>query len=387
MNPDRWIMHVDMDAFYAAVEQADNPELRGRPVIVGGSTRGVVSAASYEARLFGVHSALPMFQARKLCPQGVFLPVRMPRYREVSHQIMAILAGLSPLVEQVSIDEAYVDLTGVENVHGPLPELARRLKAEIKASTGLTCSIGLAPNKFLAKIASDLQKPDGLTIIPAAEMPVFLKTLPLAKIPGVGAKTLTRLQALGVTKTGEVLDFSRSFWQKQFGKSGLALYEKALGIDPAPVTPHTEPKSCGAENTLPQDTNDPEELRQQLLQQAERVGRELRQDGLKGRTITLKIKYADFKQVTRSHSLALPTNSTHQIYHTAEKLLTETKLETRVRLVGLSVSQLTRTVVQTSLFSHPGVVKQEQLDQAVDKIQGKFGYQAIIRGRVEKTDD
>lgn len=380
-------MHVDMDAFYAAVEQADNPELRGRPVIVGGSHRGVVSAASYEARVFGVHSALPMFQAQKLCPQGVFRPVRMSRYREVSQQIMAILAGLSPLVEQVSIDEAYLDLTGVENVHGPLPELAGRLKAEIKAGTGLTCSIGLAPNKFLAKIASDLRKPDGLTIIPAAEVPVFLKTLPLSRIPGVGAKTLTRLQALGVTKTGEVLDYPRSFWQQQLGKSGLALYEKALGVDPTPVAPHTEPKSCGAENTLPQDTNDPGELRQWLLQQAERVGRELRQDGLKGRTITLKIKYADFKQVSRSHSLALPTNSTYQIYHTAEKLLMETKLKTRVRLVGLSVSQLTRTVVQASLFSHPGVVKQEQLDRAVDRIQGKFGYRAIIRGRVEKGEE
>ncbi len=387
MNSGRWIMHVDMDAFYAAVEQADNPELRGRPVIVGGSHRGVVSAASYEARVFGVHSALPMFQARKLCPQGVFRPVRMSRYREVSQQIMTILAGMSPVVEQVSIDEAYLDLTGVETMHGPLPELAQRLKAGIMSQTGLTCSIGLAPNKFLAKIASELHKPNGITIITAAEIPAFLKTLPVAKIPGVGAKTLTRLQALGVTQTGEVLEYPRSFWQKQLGKSGLVLYERALGIDPAPVTPHTEPKSCGAENTLSQDTADLAELRQWLLQQAERVGRDLRQDGLKGRTVTLKIKYADFKQVTRSHSLARPTSSTHQIYHTAEKLLTETQLKTRVRLVGLSVSQLTKSVVQASLFTPPDLLKQEQLDQAVDRIQGKFGYRAITRGRVEKEDE
>jgi DNA polymerase IV len=387
MSADRWIMHLDMDAFYAAVEQAGNPELRGRPVIVGGSHRGVVSAASYEARVFGVHSALPMFQARKLCPQGVFLPVRMSRYREVSQQIMTILAGISPLVEQVSIDEAFVDLTGVEAMHGPLPELARRLKAEIMAQTRLTCSIGLAPNKFLAKIASDLNKPDGLTIIAAADVPAFLKTLPVAKIPGVGAKTVTRLQALGVTKTGEILDYPRAFWQKQLGKSGLVLYERALGIDSSQVTPDTEPKSCGAENTLAQDTADPEELRQWLLQQAERVGRDLRQDGLKGRTVTLKIKYADFKQVTRSHTLALPTSSTHQIYHTAEKLLEEMKLKTRVRLVGLSVSHLTKTVVQASLFPHPDLMKQEQLDQAVDNIQGKFGPRAITRGRVDKEDE
>ncbi len=340
-----------------------------------------------EARVFGVHSALPTFQARKLCPEGVFLPVRMSRYREVSHQIMTILAGISPLVEQVSIDEAYVDLTGVEALHGPHPDLARRLKAEIMAQTGLTCSIGIAPNKFLAKIASDLEKPDGLTIIPEADVKAFLKSLPVAKIPGVGAKTLARLQALGVRNTGAVLDYPRSFWQKQLGKSGLALYEKALGIDPAPVTPYTDPKSCGAENTLPQDTADPAELRQWLLRQAERVGRDLRQDGFKGRTITLKIKYADFNQVTRSHTLAQPTSSTHHIYHTAEKLLGETKLKTRVRLVGLSVSHLTKSVVQASLFPHPGLLKQEQLDQAVDSIQGKFGIQAITRGRVEKDEE
>jgi DNA polymerase IV len=387
MNPSRWIMHLDMDAFYAAVEQADNPDLRGRPVIVGGTHRGVVSAASYEARVFGVHSALPMFQARKLCPQGVFLPVRMSRYREVSQQIMTILAGISPLVEQVSIDEAFVDLTGVAAWYGSLPELAQRLKAEIMAQTGLTCSIGLAPNKFLAKIASELHKPNGLTMLAEAEVPAFLQFLPVAKIPGVGAKTLTRLQSLGVQAAGDVLDYPRSFWKKQLGKCGLVLYERALGIDPAPVTSHTEPKSCGAENTLPQDTADLNELRQRLLRQAEQVGRDLRRDNLKGRTVTLKIKYADFKQVTRSHTLALPTNSTHHLYHTAEKLLGEMKLKTRVRLVGLSVSRLTETVVQTSLFPPPGLLQQEQLDQAVDTIQGKFGPQAITRGRLHKEEE
>jgi DNA polymerase IV len=387
MSRERWIMHVDMDAFYAAIEQADNPELRGRPVIVGGSHRGVVSAASYEARAFGVHSAQPIFQARKLCPQGVFLPVRMSRYREVSQKLMAILDDISPIVEQVSIDEAYVDLTGVETVHGPLPELAGRLKIEIKEQTGVTCSIGLAPNRFLAKIASDFHKPDGLTIIRESEVPAFLKTLPVAKIPGVGGKTMARLQSLGVTKTGEILDYPRSFWQKQLGKGGLILYERALGLDPTPVAPHPEPKSSGAENTLPQDTADPKELQQWLLQQAERVGRDLRRDGLKGRTVTVKIKYADFKQITRSHTLALPTNSTLQIYHMAAKLLDETKIRKRVRLVGLSVSQLTKTLVQAGLFPQPGLEKLEQLDQAVDSIQGKYGFKAITRGRVEKKDD
>jgi DNA polymerase-4 len=387
MSTGRWIMHVDMDAFYAAIEQVDNPEHRGRPVIVGGSHRGVVSAASYEARAFGVHSAQPMFQARKLCPSGVFLPVRMARYREVSQKLMTVLAGISPVVEQVSIDEAYVDLTGMETVHGPLKELSRRLKADIKEQTGLTCSIGLAPNKFLAKIASDLHKPDGLTIILESDVTAFLKTLPVARIPGVGSKTLARLQALDVTQAGEILDYPRSFWEKQLGKSGLMLYERALGLDPTPVRPDTEPKSSGAENTLLQDTADLTELQEWLLQQAERVGRDLRQKGLKGRTVTVKVKYADFKQVTRSHTLALPTNSTQQIYHAAAKLLDEMKLRVRVRLIGLSVSQLTKTVVQGSLFPHPGLEKQEQLDQALDSIQEKFGFRAITRGRLEKKDD
>jgi DNA polymerase-4 len=300
---------------------------------------------------------------------------------------MAILAGVSPVVEQVSIDEAYVDLTGTEKMHSPFLELAHRLKIAIKEKTGLTCSVGLAPNKFLAKIASDLHKPDGLTIISEADVPGFLKTLPVGKIPGVGAKTLSKLQALGVTKTGELLEYPRSFWQKQLGKSGLLLYERALGLDPAPVSSGAEPKSCGAENTLPSDTDDLAELRQWLLQQAERVGRELRRDNLRGRTVTLKIKFADFKQITRSHTLARPSSSTQQIYHLAEKLLQGTKLKSRVRLVGLSVSQLNRSVRQENLFLQAGDLRQEQLDQAVDRIQGKFGFRAICRGKVEKEGE
>lgn len=386
MSDGRWIMHLDMDAFYAAVEQVDDPELRGRPVIVGGSRRGVVAAASYEARALGVHSAQPMFQARQLCPQGVFLPVRLARYREVSRQIMTILAGVSPVVEQVSIDEAYVDLTGLEGSFGPLPELARRLKTQIKEQTGLTCSIGLAPNKFLAKIASELHKPDGLTIIREEEAAAVLRDLPVARIPGVGPRTRARLEALGVTTAGEVLNYSRAFWQRQLGKSGLSLYEKALGRDPRPVTPETEPKSRGAETTLDQDTAEVAELRRRLQEQAERVGWELRRHGLKGQTVTVKVKYTDFKLATRSHTLALPTHSTQQIWHTAVKLLEEMKLRAPVRLVGLSVSRLAAAGGQLSLLP-PEWAKQEQLDRAVDDIQGKFGFGAIFRGRIDPEDD
>jgi len=377
----RVIMHVDMDAFYAAVEQRDNPELRGKPVIVGGGTRGVVSAASYEARKYGVHSALPMFTARKLCPPGVFLPVRMGRYKEVSREVMALLAEVSPLVEQVSIDEAYVDLTGTEGLHGRPEELAARLKAQVRERTGLTCSVGLAPNKFLAKIASDLNKPDGLTVIPPEAVENFLMTLPVEKIPGVGPKTRERLAALGVQTAGDIRRETPEYWAKQLGKWGRALYERALGIDASPVVPETEAKSSGAEDTLASDTEDREVLRRWLQAQAEEVGRDLRKHGLKGRTVTLKLKYSDFRQITRSTTLLEPTHSTQVIFAAVAGLLEKVKLRMPVRLVGVSVSQLSRAGGQGVLFPSEGQMRQDRLDQALDTIQKKFGHTAITRGR------
>lgn len=378
-------MHLDMDAFYAAIEQVDNPAWRGRPVIVGGLRRGVVAAASYEARRYGIFSAMPMAQARRLCPHGVFLPVRLERYQEVSRQVMTLVRTVSPVVEQVSIDEAYIDLNGTAALPGSAVAVARQLKEKIRAATGLTCSIGLAPNKLLAKIASDLHKPDGLTVVTLAEVPAFLQQLPLGRLPGVGPKTLMFLQDLGLVFVGDILKYPPEFWRRHLGRSGLRLYERAQGKDDTPVVPGGgEPKSYSSEKTLEKDTADPEVLREHLRQQAERLGQELREDGQAGRTITLKIKFADSRQLSRRHTLGLATNHTHLIYHTAVKLLSELKLRGKVRLVGLGVANLEPAGAQGRLLADPALARQERLDQALDRIRKRFGPEAIRRGVLKK---
>lgn len=382
----RRIMHIDMDAFYAAVEQADHPELKGRPVIVGGSKRGVVSAASYEARKFGVHSAMPVFQAKRLCPHGIFMPVNMRRYKEVSRQIMQIIDHISPLVEQISIDEAYVDITGTETLHGSSTELAEMIKQSINTRTSLTCSIGIAPNKFLAKIASDMNKPDGLTIIEEQDVTAFLRSLPITKIPGIGKKTSQTLRDLGIATAADVLRFHLPFWIKRLGKYGARLYEKAQGIDSSPVVPHSEPKSCSAEDTFAKDIGDLGELRKWLLLQAENVGRELRRDGLFGRTVTLKVKFSDFRVVTKSRTLHEPTNCTQTIFTVAGQLLDELKISHKVRLTGVGVSNLCASVQQLKLFNKPCALRQERLDRAIDDIEERFGKKALKRGRLFDFD-
>ena len=250
------ILHIDMDAFYASVEQVDQPELLGKPVIIGGSHRGVVAAASYEARKFGVRSAMPIFQARRLCPNGIFLSVRRRRYQEVSLQVMQILDTVSPLVEQVSIDEAFIDITGTESLHGPEPALIKKIKDAIKHRTSLTCSIGIAPNRFLAKIASEMNKPDGWTIINEDDVPALLQKLPINRIPRIGPKTAQVMKELGIQTAVDVLRFSREFWVKRLVKGGIDFYEKAQGIGPTAVIPHRAPKSCSAEDTFASDTSD-----------------------------------------------------------------------------------------------------------------------------------
>ncbi len=382
MVPPRRIMHVDMDAFYASVEQVDNPDLKERPVIVGGSTRGVVCAASYEARKYGVRSAMPVFKARRLCPEGVFLPVRMDRYKEVSRRVMGILAHVSPLMEIVSVDEATIDITGTHAIHGPEDALARRLKEAILEVTSLTCSIGIAPNKYLAKIASDMNKPDGLTIIQQEEVAAFLHSLPLRKIPGVGEKTIEVFQELGLTMASDVLRFPLSFWTRRLGKSATKLFEKAQGIDPSPVVPYAEPKSCSAEDTFAKDIDDPSELERSLMGQAESVGRQLRRDGLSGRTVTLKLKFSDFGLMTRSCTLPRPTNSTQIIFDTALKLLRGIKLTKPVRLTGVGMANLSRGMTQGVLFPDLEALRQQRIDRALDSIHEKYGKGAIRRGRL-----
>jgi len=379
------ILHLDMDAFFASVEQHDDPSLAGRPVIIGCDPRGVVSAASYEARTFGVRSAMPVVEARRRCPQGVFLPGNRRRYVEVSRLVMATLAEVSPLVEPASIDEAYVDITGTETLFGPPDVLGRRLKALIREATGLSCSVGIAPVKFLAKIASDYDKPDGLTVIEPDRTAAFLADLPVGKIPGVGKRGQAALASLGIRVVGDVLHYPPDFFERHFGKWGLELVERANGRGSAVVRTDREIKSSSAENTFAADTADRETLLAWLLLQAERVGRDLRQEGLRGRTVTLKLKFGDFRQITRSRTLAEPTDSDAVIFETAVALLAAEDLPRPVRLIGVGVSHFGDTPRQLSLFEHPDEKARQRagrIDAALDAIRGRFGREAIIRGRL-----
>jgi DNA polymerase-4 len=389
---ERIVLHIDMDAFYASVEQLDHPELRGKPVIVGGSSnRGVVSAASYEARKFGVRSAMPIFQAKKRCPQGIFVPVRMRRYKEMSDQVMEILETYSPIVEQVSIDEAYLDLTGLGRLHGASERIARRIKEEIRRVTSLSCSIGIAPNKFLAKVASETNKPDGLTVIPTHDAPEVARGLPVGKVPGVGRKTVERLEKLKVIHLGDLLRVSEAELLKAVGKFAYTLLEFAQGVDDSPVVCHTDAKSISSEETFEENTNDYEVLRKELLVQAEEVGRRLRKHGLKGGTVTLKLRRADFVRITRSVSFNEPTDSTNGLYGWALKLLDAVDLSEKFRLIGIAISGFARgedAPAQLSLFAEGGRRDGpwREVEKAMDSITEKFGHEAIKRGSLIDDD-
>ncbi|QLA15144.1 DNA polymerase IV [Desulfolutivibrio sulfoxidireducens] len=382
----RHIAHVDMDAYFASVEQLDDPSLRGRPVIIGVSDRGVVSAASYEARAFGVRSAMPVVQARRLCPEGVFLPGRYARYKELSRAIMACLAEFSPLVEPASIDEAYVDMTGARTLFGDPHRFGTRMREAVFEATGLSCSVGVAPVRFLAKIASDYHKPGGLTVVTREDMAAFLAVLPVGKIPGVGRRTLEALDLLGIRTAGDMLAHSPEFLARRLGASGLDLYDKARGIDPSPVVTGREAKSVSAENTLDKDSASREVLAVWLLRQAERVGRELRRKGLGGRTVTLKLKYSDFRQITRSKTLPEPTDCDETIFGVARELLSAVPLDRPARLVGVGVSGFHAVPRRLSLWHDPAVAGEARrtrgLDRAIDAIRDRFGREAILRGRL-----
>jgi len=385
----RVIAHIDMDAFFASVEVLDNPALRGKPVIVGGDMkRGVVSAASYEARAFGVHSAMPLFQARRLCPNGMFLRGRMERYIEVSHAVMRCLEAFSPLVEQVSVDEAFVDLTGTEHLFGPPEETALSMKKRIQEETSLTCSIGLSVSKLLAKIASDMNKPDGLTVVPPADVEHFLDVLPIGKVPGIGAKGEEELAKLGIRRVGEIKRCSPESLRERFGKFGAWLVEIASGDDGSAVEPYTAPKSISAEETLADDTDDEKILGRYLLEQSDRVGKRLREEGFCGKTVTLKLKFHDFRQITRSETLDEPTQLGEVIYREAVKLLEAHHLRSKVRLIGVGVWNLEPLgpPAQMSLFreSKPSIEKWEKVEQATDEIARRFGDDAVKRGRLRE---
>jgi DNA polymerase-4 len=374
-----------MDAFFAAIEVLDDSSLKGKPVIVGGlSRRSVVSTASYEARRFGIHSAMPIFKAKEKCPQGVFLPVQMERYKKVSRKIMGLLKDFSPLVEQVSIDEAYLDVTGMENLFGCPEEIARRIKERIGKETGLTCSIGIAPNKFMAKVASDMNKPDGLTIISATKVDQFLSILPVAKIPGVGKKAVEDLRRHSIKIVGDLKRFSKEQLLEDFGKLGLRLYELAKGSDDSKVVSKRETKSISSEETLEKDTEDLTYLKKLIASHADIVGWRLRAEGLKGKTITLKIKFEDFSEMSRGRTINNAMYSTKIISDCAITQLTEYPLKKKVRLIGIAVSNLevSSEESQFSLFVNADKTdKNRKVDEAMDAIRSKFGGKVIERGK------
>ena len=379
----RKIIHIDMDAFYAAVEQHDDPSLRGKPVIVGGyaEKRGVVSAASYEARAYGVHSAMPTSQAKRLCPQGIFLPVRMGRYQEVSEQIFQVLRGYTPLVEPLSLDESFLDVTGSERLFGPAVKIAKEIKQRIQEITGLTASAGIAPNKLLAKIASDLRKPDGLVEIKPEEVQDFLRNLPISRLWGVGKNTEEVLRGMGILRVGQLAAYPVETLQRKLGKFGQELVALARGEDDRPVIPESEAKSISQEETFTPDLWDRETMKKVLLDQSERVAWELRKQRLKGFTVQLKVRYPDFSLVTRSVTLPSPTDQGMEIYQAALTLLDRTEaLPRRARLLGVGISNLRHRddPEQLSLFtSHR--LKIERSTEAVDRIRDKFGPHAIKR--------
>jgi DNA polymerase-4 len=389
------ILHIDMDAFYASVEQQDNPWLRGKCVIVGGTgNRGVVCAASYEARKFGVHSAMPGFEARRRCPEGIFIRPRMKRYKEISARVMDRLRDFSPLVEPVSIDEAYMDVSGCKALYGDAEAIGRRIKEVIFQEVCLTCSVGAAPVKFLAKIASDMEKPDGLTVIEKEDVPAFLETLPVARVPGVGKQTFAVLEAMGIATLGDVKRFPEEILYRQLGKYGRRLMALAHGVDRSKVAPVREHKSASSECTLEEDTDDAALLKKRLLSQAEEVAAELRKLDVKARTVVLKLKHADFRQITRSETLPAPTRSSTVLYREAARLLDQYRLRQKVRLVGLGASGFVSSAlpVQQDLFAGGGVAGEnwERVDRALASIQKKYGEGAVCRAVLREdggTDD
>jgi DNA polymerase IV len=375
----RLLLHVDMDAFYAAVEQRDRPELRGKPVIVGGTPegRGVVSTASYEARVFGIHSAMPAATAVRLCPHGIFLGVDMRKYHAVSEQVMALLARHSDRLEQVSVDEAYLELTDRVPDYRAAERVARQIKQEIREELQLTASVGLGPNKFLAKLGSDLRKPDGLVMIRPQEAEAVLAPLPVGRLWGVGPKTEKRLQDLGLRTIGEVAQQSRERLRGLLGAWGEALHELSHGLDERPLETSREMKSASAETTFAHDLRDDDQMRRVLTDLSKDVARRLAREGVRARTIAVKVRFSDFHTITRQTTLPEAEDRADAIRHTAHRLLAEVaRGEQGVRLLGVRATGLERGAKQLSLFA-PDVQRRSQLDQTVRYLRERFGDEAV----------
>ena len=380
-----------MDAFYASVEMLDNPLLKGKPVIVGGSRkRGVVSAASYEARKYGVHSAQPMARAIRLCPQGVFLPVRMERYQEISSKIFAIFSRYTPLVETLSIDEAFLDVTNSQRLFGSPAQIAGSLKKCVYAEIGLTASAGVAPSKFVAKIASDMHKPDGLTVVHHDEVQDFLDPLPIEKLWGVGAVTRNNLAMLGVRTVCDLRRIPCHLLERKFGRHGIHLYRLARGRDERRVEPQNDLQSIGCEETCEEDIVSLDTAKCNLLGIATRLSRRLRSRGMRCKTISLKVKYSDFTQITRSITLPDGIDDGRRIYNECCSLLHKTETGRRaVRLLGISVASLIcadGASRQLELFSDGRAsARTRALNSALDYLQNKFGEGTVVSAAILKN--
>ncbi len=380
----RRIMHIDLDAFFVSVEQALKPALKGKPVVVGGrpDRRGVVASASYEARKFGLHAGMPLATASRLCPQAIFIEGSFPKYRGASQRFMAILADFSPYLEPVSLDEAYLDVTGFESIHGSIRQMAVTIKQRVKDELGLSASVGIASGKVVAKVAAELSKPDGLLEVAAGEEGSFLAPLAITQLPGIGKKTERLLNSLGINTIGQLATMPLEVLKSHVGAFGELIHRHANGIDDRKVVPPSPTKSISRETTFGQDTRDRSLLEATLRYLSERVGADLRQREKQARCVTLKLRYADFTTITRRHTLGESSNSDQTIFHTGLKLLNRARAQEKqpIRLIGIGVSNLVEPGRQLGMLDS-SAQRMEQLTRAIDRIRNKYGFTAIQTGR------
>jgi DNA polymerase-4 len=383
MTAERQILHIDMDAFYASVEQLDDPAIRGKPVLVGSrSPRGVVTAASYEARPFGVHSAMPMAFALRRCPQAIVVPPRMGRYSEMSEIIFGVLRTFTPLVEGLSLDEAFLDVTASQSLFGDGENIARKIKAAILERTGLLASAGVAPSKFVAKIASDLQKPDGLVVVRPTEVQGLLAALPIERMWGIGAKTAPKLHGAGIHTLGDLASADLRQLEDMLGTWGIEAQALARGIDPRNVNPDRVAKSVGAEETFDRDITEKGQLERHLLEQAGRVARRLCREQICGRVVVVKLKYSDFSVQSRRMTLSEAVGDTDSIFEIACTLLSRFDLGRPVRLTAVSVADLCTESSSAALFVQPVSERRRRLEQVSGRIADRFGATSLRRARL-----
>lgn len=385
----RRLIHIDLDAFFVSVEQAANPSLKGKPVVVGGrpDRRGVVAAASYEARKFGVHSALPLLTARRLCPQAIFIEGNYARYAEASRKFMAILADFSPFLEPLGIDEAYMDVTGFESIHGSILKMAEKIRRRIREELGITASVGIAGCKVAAKIASEEAKPNGVLEVPIGKEAAFMAPLAIGKLPGVGPKTEKTLRGLGVDTIGKLAALPPAAIKNRLGENARFLQNHARGIDSRPVEPPTTALSISHETTFEKDTFNTAFLESTLRYLSERVGQKLRRRGKQTKCVFIKLRLADFTTITRRRTLKTGTNLDPEIFNAGLELLLKalSPQKQAVRLIGIGVASLSETGRQLDMLN--STTRLEGLDKAVDRIRRKYGFTAIQTGRTLRLKD